>query len=239
MRVAIYARVSTLNNGQSPEMQLRELREYCERRGWTIIGEYVDLGISGAKEKRPELDRMMRDAHRRRFDVVAVWKFDRFARTVGKRDGRLPAFPEVGPQRLSPGNMFQPSFRETLKAFESIRIDSRARRNVLLEKGDDGLGLEIGDHFHSDAPRSSATLFHRDQNERRSSPLELPASAETGLLAANPRFINLYLAVQRLPRYIHHGPAELVKHHPSGLVTGQTELPLYQQGRHTTLVGGH
>ena len=160
-------------------------------------------------------------------------------RTVGKRDGRLPAFPEVGPQRLSSGNMFQPSFRETLKAFESIRIDSRARRNVLLEKGDDGLGLEIGDHFHSDAPRSSATLFHRDQNERRSSPLELPASAETGLLAANPRFINLYLAVQRLPRYIHHGPAELVKHHPSGLVTGQTELPLYQQGRHTTLVGGH
>lgn len=63
-------------------MQLRELREYCERRGWTVAGEYVDMGISGAKDRRPELDRLMADAHRRRFDVVVVWKFDRFARSV-------------------------------------------------------------------------------------------------------------------------------------------------------------
>src|SRR5258707_2686709 len=82
IRVALYARVSTANNGQDPTMQTRELREYCERRGWQIVGEYVDLGISGAKEKRPELDRMMSDAHRRRFDAVIVWKFDRVARSV-------------------------------------------------------------------------------------------------------------------------------------------------------------
>jgi DNA invertase Pin-like site-specific DNA recombinase len=79
MRVAIYARVSTANNGQDPTMQTRELSEYCERRGWQLAGEYVDVGISGTKEKRPELDRLMADAHRRRFDVVAVWKFDRMA----------------------------------------------------------------------------------------------------------------------------------------------------------------
>jgi DNA invertase Pin-like site-specific DNA recombinase len=82
MRVAIYARVSTANNGQDPTMQTRELREYAERRGWTVAGEYVDIGISGTKEKRAELDRLMADAHRRRFDVVAVWKFDRMARSV-------------------------------------------------------------------------------------------------------------------------------------------------------------
>ena len=63
-------------------MQTRELREYCERRGWSIAGEYVDVGISGTKEKRPALDRLMADAHQRRFDVVVVWKFDRFARSV-------------------------------------------------------------------------------------------------------------------------------------------------------------
>jgi DNA invertase Pin-like site-specific DNA recombinase len=63
-------------------MQTRELREYAERRGWTVAGEYVDVGISGTKEKRPELDRLMADAHRRRFDAVVVWKFDRFARSV-------------------------------------------------------------------------------------------------------------------------------------------------------------
>src|SRR5712691_500268 len=78
MRVAIYARVSTANNGQDPTMQTRELREYAERRGWTIAGEYVDVGISGTKERRPELDRLMTDAHRRRFDAVLCWKFDRF-----------------------------------------------------------------------------------------------------------------------------------------------------------------
>jgi len=59
MRVGIYARVSTSNNGQDPTMQTRELREYCERRGWTVSDEYVDVGISGTKEKRPELDRLM------------------------------------------------------------------------------------------------------------------------------------------------------------------------------------
>ena len=82
IRTAIYARVSTSNNGQDPSVQTREIREYCERRGWQIAGEYVDVGISGTKEKRPELDRLLADAHRRRFDAVVVWKFDRFARSV-------------------------------------------------------------------------------------------------------------------------------------------------------------
>jgi hypothetical protein len=68
MRVAVYARVSTANNGQSPEMQLREINEYCDRRGWTVAGKYVDVGISGAKEKRPELDRLITNAHRRRVE---------------------------------------------------------------------------------------------------------------------------------------------------------------------------
>jgi DNA invertase Pin-like site-specific DNA recombinase len=64
MRVGIYARVSTLI-GQSPEMQLTELREYASRRGWEIFSEYVDSGISGSRESRPELNRLMSDAHQR------------------------------------------------------------------------------------------------------------------------------------------------------------------------------
>src|SRR5450755_4280004 len=80
-RVALYARVSTLN-GQDPEMQLSELREYASRRGWTITREYVDQGISGSKESRPELNELMADAHRRKFDAVLVWKIDRFGRSL-------------------------------------------------------------------------------------------------------------------------------------------------------------
>ena len=81
MRVALYARVST-SNGQSPEMQLGELREYASRREWEVAGEYVDAGISGTKESRPELNRLMADAHTRRFDVVLCWKVDRFGRSL-------------------------------------------------------------------------------------------------------------------------------------------------------------
>ena len=81
MRVALYARVSTLN-GQHPEMQLAELREYASRRGWKVAGEYVDEGISGSKESRPQLNRLMADAHRRKVDVVLVWKIDRFGRSL-------------------------------------------------------------------------------------------------------------------------------------------------------------
>jgi len=81
-RVALYARVSTKNNGQDPETQLIALREYAGHRGMTIIDEYVDIGISGVKDRRPELDRMMTDARRRRFDVVLVARFDRFARST-------------------------------------------------------------------------------------------------------------------------------------------------------------
>src|SRR5271167_2137042 len=81
MRVGIYARVSTLI-GQSPEMQLAELREYASRRGWEVYAEYVDSGISGSKESRPELNRLMSDVHLRRFDVVLCWKVDRFGRSL-------------------------------------------------------------------------------------------------------------------------------------------------------------
>lgn len=80
-RVAIYARVST-NSGQNPEMQIRELREYCKNRSWKIAGEFVDSGVSGATDSRPQLNRLMEDAHRRRFDVIVVWDFSRFARST-------------------------------------------------------------------------------------------------------------------------------------------------------------
>ncbi len=96
MRVALYARVSTADKGQDPRVQTLELQEYCQRRGWSVAGEYVDVGISGTKEKRPELDRLMADAHRRRFDAVLCWKFDRFARSVSHLLRALETFRSLG-----------------------------------------------------------------------------------------------------------------------------------------------
>ena len=79
-RLALYARVSTQD--QRPEVQLDALRTYAEARGLDVAGEYVDHGISGAKARRPALDRLAADARRRRFDVVACVKLDRLARSV-------------------------------------------------------------------------------------------------------------------------------------------------------------
>jgi DNA invertase Pin-like site-specific DNA recombinase len=82
MRVALYARVSTKQHGQDVETQLQALRAWAKQRKWKVAGEYADRGWSGAKERRPELDRLMRDSKAKAFDAVAVWKFDRFARSV-------------------------------------------------------------------------------------------------------------------------------------------------------------
>jgi DNA invertase Pin-like site-specific DNA recombinase len=79
MRAAIYARVSTAD--QNATNQTLELGRYIAARGWTAV-EYVDHGISGAKDRRPALDRMMADAKRRKFDVVVCWKLDRFGRSL-------------------------------------------------------------------------------------------------------------------------------------------------------------
>ena len=80
VQVALYARVSTQD--QNCEVQLRELREFIGRRRWEVYREYVDAGFCGAKSSRPALDRLMVDAAQRRFDVVAVFKLDRFGRSV-------------------------------------------------------------------------------------------------------------------------------------------------------------
>lgn len=81
LRVALYARVSTLDKGQDPEMQLSELREYASRRGLEIFAEFVDR-CSGSRESRPELDRLLTAARRRNFDALLVWKIDRLGRSL-------------------------------------------------------------------------------------------------------------------------------------------------------------
>src|ERR1700680_384662 len=79
MRSALYQRVSTLD--QNPENQALELRRYIAARGWTAV-EYVDRGVSGAKDKRPALDALVSDAKRRKFDVLVCWRLDRLGRNL-------------------------------------------------------------------------------------------------------------------------------------------------------------
>jgi len=82
LKAALYGRCSTHDKGQDPELQLVPLREYCQRRGLTIVGEYVDNGISGKQERRPELDKLIQAARKRQIDIILVWKLDRFGRSL-------------------------------------------------------------------------------------------------------------------------------------------------------------
>jgi len=96
IKVAIYARVSTSGKGQDTELQLRDLRTFAQARGYDIFREYVDDGVSGRKDRRPELDRLMNDAKKRKFDAVVVWRFDRFARSTKHLVTALEEFRHLG-----------------------------------------------------------------------------------------------------------------------------------------------
>jgi len=134
MRAAVYARVSTTNHGQDVSMQTRELREYCERRGWKIAGEYLDEGISGSKEKRPELDRLMADAHRRKFDVVAVWKFDRFARSVSHLLRALDTFKTLGVEFVSLSESLDTATPAGRMVFTVLGAVAELERSLIAER---------------------------------------------------------------------------------------------------------
>ncbi|MCL5966507.1 MAG: recombinase family protein [Deltaproteobacteria bacterium] len=100
MRVGIYARVSTTDKGQTPEPQLAPLREYAKARGWEMQ-EYVDVGESGAKDRRPALDRLLDDARKRRLDGVLVWKLDRLGRSLKHLLALFEEFRALGVQFVS------------------------------------------------------------------------------------------------------------------------------------------
>src|ERR1700687_2820412 len=134
MRAAIYARVSTANNGQDPTMQTRELQEYCERRGWTVAGEYVDIGISGTKERRPELDRLMSDAHKRRFDAVCCWRFDRFARSVSHLLRALDTFKAQGIEFVSLSEQVDTSTPTGKMIFTILGAVAELERSLISER---------------------------------------------------------------------------------------------------------
>lgn len=138
VKTAIYARVST-TNGQDPEMQLRELREYCQRRGWTIRSEYIDSGVSGTKDSRPELNRLMADAHKRHFDAVVVWKFDRFARSVSHLLRALETFGSLGIQFVSLSEQVDTSTPAGKMVFTVLGAVAELERSLIVERVRAGL----------------------------------------------------------------------------------------------------
>ena len=138
-RVAIYARVSTTNHGQDVGLQTRELRRFAEARGWTVAGEYIDQGVSGAKDSRPELNRLMADAHKRRFDVVCVWRFDRFARSVSHLLRALETFKALGIDFVSYSEQMDTSTPAGKMVFTVLGAVAELERSLIVERVRAGL----------------------------------------------------------------------------------------------------
>ena len=138
-RVAIYARVSTSNHGQDVTVQTRDLEQFAEARGWRLVDSYLDLGISGSKDKRPELDRLMADAHRRKFDVVIVWKFDRFARSVSHLLRALETFNALGISFVSLSEQMDTTTPTGRMVFTVLGAVAELERSLIAERVRAGL----------------------------------------------------------------------------------------------------
>lgn len=152
MRAAIYARVSTLT-GQSPQMQLDVLREYAGRRELEVVAEFIDRGVSGARDHRPELDRLMTGARQRAFDVVLVYRFDRFARGVRHLVGALDEFEALGIEFVSYSESLDTSTPMGRAMFSIIGALAELERNIVLERSIEGQRRARARGTHVGRPR--------------------------------------------------------------------------------------
>lgn len=141
-RVAIYARVSTLEKGQDPETQLRQLREYVERRSFSIVGEFIDYA-SGKTENREQYKIMLDLVRKRQIDVVLVWRYDRFARSTQALVNALNEFRALGVNFISyqenidtttPQGELIFSIMASLAQFESALISERVKAGMARAK---------------------------------------------------------------------------------------------------------
>ncbi len=141
MRAAIYARVSTLD--QEPENQLQELRRYVHARSWAEAAEYVDHGVSGARDRRPALDRLVADAKRRHFDVLICWRLDRLGRSLKHLVTLLDDLQALGVAFVSlgegidcttPAGRLQLHILAALSEFEKARIAERVQAGLARAK---------------------------------------------------------------------------------------------------------
>jgi DNA invertase Pin-like site-specific DNA recombinase len=156
MRIGIYARVSTKD--QSCELQVRDLRAYCTARGFDLVGEYVDVGQSGAKDSRPELNKLMDDARKRQFDAIVVWRFDRFARSTKHLLSALEEFRSLGIQFISYQENIDTSSALGQALFTIVSAVAQLERDLIRERVSAGIRNARANGKRLGRPRVKANL---------------------------------------------------------------------------------
>lgn len=156
MRVSIYGRVSTIDK-QNPEMQLSDLRKYAEARGWNVSGEFVDR-CSGARDKRPELDRLMEACRKRQIDGILVWRLDRWGRSLKHLINSLDELRALGISFISFSENIDLSTSTGQLLFHLLGAFAEFERNLIKERVVAGIanakakGVKFGRprRFHDD-----------------------------------------------------------------------------------------
>jgi DNA invertase Pin-like site-specific DNA recombinase len=157
VRAALYARVSTTGHGQDVGLQLDELRQVAAQRRWQVV-EYVDEGVSGSQDSRPALDRMMADARRGKLDVVAVWRFDRFARDTRNLLVTLEEFRQLGVEFISLREQVDTSTPMGKAMFTIISAISELERDLIRERVVAGVRRAQAAGKHCGRPRVEMDL---------------------------------------------------------------------------------
>jgi DNA invertase Pin-like site-specific DNA recombinase len=153
---ALYARVSTKD--QDAQLQVEELRRIAGQRGWRVVREYVDAGVSGSKEKRPELDALMADARRGKIDVVAVWRFDRFARSTRHLVSALEEFRALNVEFISAREAIDTSTPMGRMVFTMIAAVAEMERELIRERVQAGVDRAKAAGKHCGRPRVEIDL---------------------------------------------------------------------------------
>ncbi len=155
MKIALYARVST--EVQDPEVQLAALRAHALNRGWEVAGEYVDKGVSGAKDRRPALDRLLDGAWKGWFQAVLVWRFDRFARSVKHLITALEQFRTLKVGFISLQEQFDTSTPIGQAMFTIIGAMAQLERDIIRERVKAGLDRARAKGVRLGRPVATAT----------------------------------------------------------------------------------
>lgn len=158
----LYARVSTSDKGQDPAMQIREMQQFATRRGWEHTS-FVDAGFSGSKVSRPELDLMMAQCRKRKCDVVVVYRFDRFARSVKHLVDALTEFNDLGIQFVSLHENVDTTTAQGKLLFTIFAAIAEFERELTRERVHSGLANARAKGIALGRPKSEAWILGKTQ----------------------------------------------------------------------------
>ena len=180
-RAAIYVRVST--DKQTIENQLRELHQIAKRRGWEVVKEYRDAGISGSKGRkaRPGLDEMLNDAQRRRFDIVMAWAIDRLGRSLLDLLGTIQTLEHCGVDLYLDQQAIDTTTPAGRLMFQVTGAFAEFERSMIKQRINAGLKRAVDAGKQLGRPRIDPALEKRIQSQLQAGKGMLKVAAECGV----------------------------------------------------------